>query len=230
MALDGGYAKNPGIGIGPAWQDLCLECPLFTGLGQFNLGVPSLGKEAHCPRFQHWLGPFQELSKRRQRPGRDHIGLADEARNDGLPAAPRGPWPAAPVSREICAQEGAFAGIALDEMDLEPPLRAGDGEDQTRKSGAGTKVEPGLGVGREVEKLERIDDVPVPDLVSVAGPTRFLIACQRRSSRSSSSSFSNVSRETSGPDAVDHGGLVTTAAPRCGVPTGALCGHGPPEA
>ena len=43
------------------------------------------------------------------------------------------------------------------------------------KSGAGAEVEPGFGVGREVEKLQRIDDMAIPDLVRVAGPTRFLI-------------------------------------------------------
>ena len=50
-------------------------------------------------------------------------------------------------------------------MDVEPARSApSDGEDQTGKSGAGAEVEPGLGLGREVEKLRRIDDVPVPDL------------------------------------------------------------------
>ena len=63
------------------------------------------------------------------------------------------------------AEKGAFARIALDEMDLQSPLRSRNGKHETGKSGAGSEVEPSAGVRREVEKLERIDDMTIPDLV-----------------------------------------------------------------
>jgi hypothetical protein len=62
------------------------------------------------------------------------------------------------------AQEGAFAPVALHEVDAHAGLlHCGDAEHQAGKAGSGADVEPGPGARGMLEELKRIGDVPGPD-------------------------------------------------------------------
>ena len=68
------------------------------------------------------------------------------------------------------AEEGGLARIAFDERDLSP-VAAGEHncEDHPGETGAGTEVEPALGIGRgEREELGGIGEVARPDAVQRA--------------------------------------------------------------
>ena len=72
------------------------------------------------------------------------------------------------------AQEGAFARVALDQVDVKPALLSRDGEDEPGKARAGAEIEPGAGLRREVEELERVGDVPGPDVLQRRGADQVL--------------------------------------------------------
>ena len=63
------------------------------------------------------------------------------------------------------AQERRLLGVALDQVDFGAGrVRERAGDHQAGEAGAAAEVDPGPGVRREVEKLERVGDVPGPEL------------------------------------------------------------------
>jgi len=72
-------------------------------------------------------------------------------------------------------QEGAFAGVALDEMDLGPgPLGERDGDHQPRKARARAEVEPAQRLRLDRQELQRVGDVAGPDLAERRRPDQVL--------------------------------------------------------
>ena len=63
------------------------------------------------------------------------------------------------------AQEGAFARIALDQMDMRAgPLGERDGEHQAGEAGAGAEIRPSQRLRLDRQQLERVGDMPGPHL------------------------------------------------------------------
>ena len=101
--------------------------------------------------------------QRRQGARRDHVGGA-------LPAFPK---ILHTLSVDLCrevektdrlAQEGGLFAIAFNEMNLRAGrFGKGAGDRDGRKAAARAEVDPDFGAGDNVQKLQRVGDVPGPD-------------------------------------------------------------------
>ena len=66
-------------------------------------------------------------------------------------------------------QKGHFATVAFHEYMATVAVRPKDRQHKPRKSGAGTKIEPGSSLGRPIlPELRTIGEMPVPDVVDRA--------------------------------------------------------------
>src|SRR5829696_727108 len=147
--------------IGATRQQLRLESPGFRRLGQFAFHLAALGKEPDGAACQQRFGPGQQLRERRQRPGRDYFS-AGKAAYHGLKTCGVDP-DRRPGEPDHMPQEGAFAPVALDEVDLHPrALKRGNAKHQAGKPGTRAKVKPSPGPRREVQKLQGVGNVPRP--------------------------------------------------------------------
>ena len=149
-------------GIGTAGHNYCLDVPIFSRLGQFCLYILSLQEQGFCTLFYHRGGQSDQNGEGSQRPGGHHVDRMLPRRDEILGAAvvygrrrlgdPRG-----------FAQEAGLLCIALDEMHHGAGrVRKRACQHQAGKPGAGTEVDPGAGVRRQRDELQRIGYVSRP--------------------------------------------------------------------
>src|SRR6516162_8493303 len=157
-------------GIGAARHERGVHGPSLCGarlarLPKFKLCILPLGEQARRTAFPQKRKTLIEQGLERSDGARGNdIRRSLEARHEILDA--RGMHACRRLGEALSlAQECGLFGIAFNEMDVSTgAARQRAGDDQAGKSAARTEVDPNPGVRGEVEKLERIGDVPYPQV------------------------------------------------------------------
>lgn len=124
----------------------------------------TLGKEADGSGSQQLIAPIEQLRERRQRSRGHDIHLPGESSDHILDAGNMNTH-RRPCDSGDMPQERAFARIALDQIDRSTRLGEPDPENKTWKPSAGSEIQPSLPIRRQVKDLERVGDMPHPDLI-----------------------------------------------------------------
>src|SRR5262249_19044220 len=157
--------ENDGVTVGYAGEGLIGNLPVLHGLGQFPLPVFPFVEKANSGIGSMAVGPIEELPKRRKRPGGQDVGWCGRDRLN--PADPNGWGLGQPHLPRRFTQEGGFAGIGLDQGDVE--IGTQGGQHQSGETGAAAQVRQMAGGGWDQGlKLRRIQDVADPDVTQGA--------------------------------------------------------------
>ena len=155
---------NSGLGIGSNSAPNHLNVPTFSGFGQFSVNILSLGKQAHRSRFSTADMPRRAVCR------------AAPARAPSPRRCAAGACPTKSAMRSACtsdrraanarrlAQERAFFPMLSTRWTCRPGcVRQRAGDDQPGKSSAGAEIDPDSCFWRQIQKLQRIGDVPGPN-------------------------------------------------------------------
>jgi hypothetical protein len=124
----------------------------------------SLRKHSNNTGSQQLFAPVEQEGQGRQRARGHHLNLAEKARHHLLDPGGMDRHRRSGQTGGL-AQKGAFAGIALDQIDMPAELGQADAQHEAGKAAAGTEIEPAPGLRCMIEQLQRIGDVAGPDLV-----------------------------------------------------------------
>ena len=157
----GADSEDDGVTVCYAGEGLAGNVPVLHGLGQFRLPAFPLVEKANSGIGPVSVRPGEQLTERRQGPGRHDVGFRSGGASSMRPMTTRGGF-FNPMRRPASPRNAALRASAS----IRVISRSGRSAARTKpgKSTAAAQVGEAFGLGRDQgRELGRIEDMPGPD-------------------------------------------------------------------